>query len=165
MSLEKLVRVSLALPYNNNNIFLIRRHKPPFKGLLGLPGGKVEEKDLDYYEALVREMEEELSYFSSPTAKGAILYETIISQGRRDYFAMHIFMMPVYRELQAENVEMIPKDDLDMRRNEIIPSDYIIIRNILDSNQSNIYQGVTVSLDDMHFVTEWNDITSQNYTV
>jgi 8-oxo-dGTP pyrophosphatase MutT (NUDIX family) len=161
--LEKLIRVSLALPIIDNDLFLIRREKPPFKGLLGLPGGKVERTDYDYYDALRREMLEELGTFVAPTYSGGILYEAIVSEKKKEYFAMHIFVMHLKEEPSGNGIERIPILELANMENEIIPSDYIIINNIMRGKRNNVYQAVTVSINNSNFVTEWNDITHLEY--
>ena len=165
MELERVVRVSLALPIHDKNLLLIRREKPPFKGLLALPGGKVEDIDYDYYEALKREMMEELGTKESPSSSGGILYEKIISEGKAEYFAMHIFVLYLEKYEDAKNVERIPINEFLNKKEDIIPSDYRIIENILRGNRNGVYQAVTISLNGTNIVTEWNDITSLEYRV
>ncbi|MFT4309182.1 MAG: NUDIX hydrolase [Candidatus Woesearchaeota archaeon] len=163
--LERLIKVSLAIPIYDKGMYLIRREKSPYKGLLGLPGGKVEEHDYDYYEALMREMVEEIGVFQAPLSGGGILYETIIEKGRIGHYSMHIYIMPVDEEPRGKGIERIPLRELQKRKKEIIPSDYIIIQNMFKRNKNRIMRGVAVSIDNMNYMAELEDITHTNYTL
>ena len=139
--MELVVPVAVSVLIKDGKVLFIRRRGETFAGLLSLPGGKI-----DYGEtiegAALREFQEETGIQANFTRHLATIPEHIVKDGRVIKHLIiqlceleHLTDTPK-REFRPEWVSL---DELDSRRQDITPSDYLMIKNILIPGRIGFY--------------------------
>ena len=120
----------------NTKIFLMKRKKRPYKGYLGLIGGKIKLED-SIPEASLREVKEETNLDCEFKQINAVLHERVREDGEYKH-AFVLFLCTVeprsFKDNSYDTEEgMVKWFDVDkLEKDEIIPSDYYMIKNLLD---------------------------------
>jgi mutator protein MutT len=117
----------------DGKVLFIRRRGKTFAGLLSLPGGKI-----DFGETLERAAERELEEETGVRARFvkhlATIPEHIVEDGRviKHMVIQLCSMEHLGQSGQGEfDPEWISLEDMDSRKQEITPSDYLMIKRIL----------------------------------
>ena len=140
---KRLLNIAIAPLIRDNKILLLRRNKPPFKGLWGMPGGKLEFGE--YIEDTIkREIFEETGLNIKLKRILAVLSEIFFNTTtKEDYWHAILFLCEVtiddvskVKNSSEGNLEWFDLDDLS--KTEIIPSDYEMIRQIVLQPRSSI---------------------------
>jgi len=134
-------------------LLLIRRTKPPYQGLLGLPGGKMEPGETPLAAAR-REMREETGLRRpKPVWLGRVT--DLLIDGKSPYamFILDVFEATLPEKALSQpsfegTIVRVPLADLPDRRGEIIPADLQIIRRLVIERSATMLDLVTISEDD-----------------
>jgi ADP-ribose pyrophosphatase YjhB (NUDIX family) len=134
------VRLAVALGgvLSPEGLLLIRREKPPYQGLWGLPGGKIEPGETPRA-AIRREVFEECGVRLTGTRELGRLIEDLDDGGRSFRFDLHLFRAdlpsPAARPAPTVGAEghaaFHALSRLDERPAAYIPTDLLIIRHII----------------------------------
>lgn len=126
--------VAISALISENKILLIKRGKDPFKGLWGLPGGKIKfGEHID--EAAVREIKEEIgieSIFES--IKGVVSEKINEDKKTTDHGLIFVCKLSPIHHISLENEDSLKWFDLDkikIFKDKIIPSDLLFIENFV----------------------------------
>jgi len=135
------------------SLLLIRRTKAPYKGYLGLPGGKMEagETPLD---AARREMLEETGLKRpKPRWLGRVIDLLVEGAPPHDLFILDVFEVTLAEGALSQpsfegTIVRLPLEELDARADEIIPADVQIIRRLVVERATNVLDLVSVKTTD-----------------
>ncbi len=140
---KKLLNIAIASLIHDNKILLLRRNKPPFKGLWGMPGGKAEFGE-HIEDTIKREIFEETGLNIKLKRILAVLSEIFFdTETQEDYWHSILFLCDVdiddiskFKNSSEGDLEWFSLDDLP--KTEIIPSDYAMIKQIVLQPKSTI---------------------------
>jgi len=127
----------------DNKILLIKRVRGEYVGLWGLPGGKIE-KNEHLSEAAIREIFEEAGIQAEFINHLAIVSEHLIKDGNViRHFLLHICRLtPKSINITNNQEGELSWFDLDMierMKDQIIPSDFLMIQKIIKNREKNYY--------------------------
>ena len=127
----------------DNKILLIKRVRGEYVGLWGLPGGKIE-KNEHLSEAAIREIFEEAGIQAEFINHLAIVSEHLIKDGNViQHFLLHICRLtPKSINITNNQEGELSWFDLDMierMKDQIIPSDFLMIQKIIKNREKNYY--------------------------
>ena len=132
---EQPLPVAVSALIHENKTLLIKRNKPPFKGLWGLPGGKVRfGEHVD--EAAIREIKEETGIESSFKSIRGIVSEKINEKYKTNVHAI-IFVCELTPksskavESREGSLKWFNLSDIDKFKKELIPSDLLFIKHFI----------------------------------
>jgi len=134
--------IVIAALIKDNKILLLKRIKGDYIGLLGLPGGKIEKHE-HVSEAAVREILEESGIESEfRNHLGFVSEHLIENKNILQHFLLHICElepknMDIKNNIEGQ-LEWFNLNELENMKEKIIPSDYLIINNII-MNKEKIY--------------------------
>jgi 8-oxo-dGTP pyrophosphatase MutT (NUDIX family) len=117
-------------------VLLIQRSKPPYQGLWGLPGGKIEDGESPPA-ALRRELREECGLQITHPRRLGMLYEQLEeADGRVFRFDLNLFRVdltdtPLPAGGAEGRVAFHPLEQLDLTPGRYIPTDLLIIRRMI----------------------------------
>jgi ADP-ribose pyrophosphatase YjhB (NUDIX family) len=127
-------------------LLFIRRSKEPFKGLYGLPGGRMKTGEHPA-EAAWREIIEEAGTGPASLSVIAVVSEIFTASGKPEFQTI-LFLA----EAKAETADVKPGAEgelrwldlanLDEMRSEIIPTDYAFIREIHINKKRGVFRSV-----------------------
>lgn len=143
----KIIALSLGGLVDDGKVLLIRRIRPPFRGMWALPGGKIEFcEQID--ECALREFHEETGIRADSAELRGIVSEVV-----HDEEMMH-FLMFVHRlncngrqkpkESGEGSLRWFSSIDLEKERKNIVGSDYEMIKQMILKN--DVHVGVYSSL-------------------
>ncbi|MHC4663183.1 MAG: NUDIX hydrolase [Planctomycetota bacterium] len=120
---------------NGEEVLLIQRKKPPFEGLWGLPGGKVQEGETAP-EAAAREMMEETGYAPKYLESYGIISEEIREEGAPSPNVMiHLFRADaeeIHRKDEVgTEIAWRPSEEIREEPDDIIPSDLRMLNEMI----------------------------------
>lgn len=135
--------VAISVLIKDNQILLIKRLRGDYAGLFGLPGGRIERKE-HLSEAATREILEESGIESKFKNYLGFVSEHLIEGGNvLQHFLLHIC------ELEPKTTEILNDsegeliwfnlEDLPNMEDKIIPSDFLIIENIVKNREKGYY--------------------------
>jgi len=132
----KPVHGTLLVLRETGRVHLIRRTREPYKGLLALPGGKMEEGETPQ-DAARREMREETG-LKRPTPRWLGRVTDLLVEGSPPH---PMFVLDVFEAELAEGtlgqpsfegaIVRVPMDELEKHAGEIIPADLVILRRMV----------------------------------
>jgi ADP-ribose pyrophosphatase YjhB (NUDIX family) len=131
---ERAVSVAVGAVFGPRGLLLIRRAKPPFVGLWGMPGGKVEAGEhLD--DAIVRELREEAGISARFEELCGVVTERVL-QGRR--LQAHYLLLVCRLSTRAVRAAASAEGDVGWfpavwgsRIRGIIPSDRLMLERLV----------------------------------
>ena len=130
------LRVVLAGVLAPEGLLLIRRRKPPYQGLWGLPGGKIEPGE-SAPAAVARELREECGIqVDDLRPLGRLVERLDEADGRRFLFDLHLFRVDLEEPTPVAaggegRVAFHPLDRLETHEGDYIPTDLLIIRHMI----------------------------------
>lgn len=134
---QPIVTVLLAI-VQNDSLLLIKRRKPPYRGLWGLAGGKVEFNE-SILEAAIREAREETGLDCNFDYVGCVASEVVYENGK----PKHHFLFLVCRlhptsfrviESSEGTIKWFSLRELHKLQDTIIPSDLMFIKALIEEN-------------------------------
>ena len=143
----------------DNKLLLIKRARGDYIGYWGLPGGKIE-KDEHLSDAAVREIYEESGIKSDFKEHIGFVSEHLLEDGSIiKHFLLHICeLVPKTREIKADKegkLDWFSLDKLEEMKASIIPSDYLMIENMIRKRRSNYYNCVIEKIGDNHILRKF----------
>jgi mutator protein MutT len=139
--MDLVVPVVITILIRDGKVLFIRRAGKTFTGLLSLPGGKIDFGET-IEEAALREFQEETGIQASFTSHLATIPEHIIEKGRViKHLIIHLCELEHIKQTHAKEFhpEWIGLEELDFRKEEITPSDYLMIKEILLPRKTGTY--------------------------
>ena len=138
--------IAIAALVKDGRILLIKRVRGDYIGLLGLPGGKIEKSE-HVSQAAVREVFEESGIESKFKKHLGFVSEHIVENGN---VIQHLMLHVCELEPQTDdifkgsegNVEWFPIDELAGMKERIIPSDFLIIENMVLGDKTGYFECV-----------------------
>ena len=151
--------VAIAALIHNNKILMIKRAKGSYSGLWGFPGGKIE-FDEHVSEAAVREIFEETGIESEFKKHLGFVSEHLMEDKKIiRHFLLHIC------ELNPKNTEFVEGcegelawfdlDNISRVKEHLIPSDFLIINNLIKNSGSTYYNCVIEKSGDFHVLKKF----------
>ncbi len=134
----KKLEVVIAIITNHQGRLLFQhRKKQPYRGYLGLVGGKIEAGE-SQEAALSREVQEETGLvISEPRFLGTIV-ETLQTTFDETAVSLHVFSVKTTGCLQANENEgdllWVEKNDFFREKGKYIPTDWLIVQSLLGQN-------------------------------
>lgn len=136
--------VAVAIVHDDDKVLLIRRERGDYTGLWALPGGKIEQ-DEHVDEAASREIQEEAGIETTFDAYEGIVSEHLKDdEGLSNHFILHICRLtPDDTTIETRDegeTRWMSIDDIEEQQDTIIPSDYRILKELVDDTFSGYYQ-------------------------
>lgn len=133
-------KVFIAIIQRGTEFLFQRRKKDPYKGLLGLLGGK-SEKNESAEEALIREVREESTLRVIESNFLGIVTETLYEKNVETQVELFIYVVKT-RGTATSNphegeVVWIKREELKDRKDEFIPTDWLIHTRVLSDEFKN----------------------------
>jgi 8-oxo-dGTP diphosphatase len=137
-----IIPLTVCAVVRDGRMLFIRRKKFPFEGLLSMPGGKIEFGET-LEQAAARELEEETGIRSRFLRQIATIPEHIVENGRViGHLMIQLCELEYVEEVAEREFEpvWIDIERLDSLRDEITPSDYLMIKRLIVPGSSrNFY--------------------------
>jgi mutator protein MutT len=149
--------VAIAALLNENKILLIKRMKGDCIGLWGLPGGKIE-KDEHVSEAVVREILEETGIESDFKAYLGFVSEHLVENNKiKAHFLLHVCELVAneFPEIENKNLGWFELNEIEAMKDEIIPSDFLMIEKLVRNREGNYYNCVIEKTGDSHVLRKF----------
>ncbi len=146
--------VAVAALVHENKILLIKRVKGDYIGYWALPGGKVE-KDEHLSQAAIREIIEESKIESEFKGHLGLVSEHLIKENKIDmHFMLHLCELEPksidFEEQEEGKLKWFDLDSIENHENNIIPSDYLMIQNMVKNKNGNYFDCVIEEIGDNH---------------
>lgn len=165
---EKPLAVAIAALIKDNKILLIERVRGDYVGFWSLPGGKIE-KDEHFSEAAMREIFEESGIESDFEKYLGLVSEHLVENGIIEHFLLHICKLTPKTiainsssegKLQWFDLDFIQKCDPEANNSfsekiKIVPSDFLMIKNMAMNDNNNYYECVIEKAGDDHFLRKF----------
>jgi mutator protein MutT len=136
--------VAVCAVMREGRILFIRRGGKTFSGLLSLPGGKIDFGETIEQSAM-RELEEETGIRTRFLRHAATIPEHVMEGGNViKHLMIQLCEMEYLEDTGKSEFEPVwlSMDELEKRRGDITPSDYIMIRNIILPGESGSFFSV-----------------------
>jgi 8-oxo-dGTP diphosphatase len=133
--MEEIIHGVVCAVVNEGKVLLVRRPRPPFEGLLALPGGKHEFGET-LEQTATRELVEETGITSRFLRHLATVPEHLHENGRiTGHFILQLCKLEYLgKESQGElETRWVDLSGLEELESEIVPSDRLMLREILMS--------------------------------
>jgi len=151
--------VAIAALIKDNKILMIKRAKGSYSGLWGFPGGKIE-FDEHVSEAAVRELFEESNIKAKFKNHLGFVSEHLIEDNKIiRHFLLHVC------ELTPKNTEFVEGregelawfdlDNINRVKEHLIPSDFLIINNLIKNSGNTYYNCVIEKSGDFHVLKKF----------
>lgn len=156
---NKPLSVVVSVLLKEGKILLIKRIRGDYVGLWGLPGGKIE-KDEHLFEAARREILEETGIETDFKNYLGLVSEHLIEDNEiLQHFLLHICELEprsfdVKSSSEGES-SWFDVDKIEERKNEIIPSDFLIIEKIIKNREKNYYSCVLEKKGERYFLKKF----------
>jgi ADP-ribose pyrophosphatase YjhB (NUDIX family) len=156
---EPALPVAISALIDRNRILLIKRKGGDYRGLWGLPGGKIERGE-QLSEAAVREIMEESGIEAEFREHLATVSEHLVENNRvMEHFLLHVCdLVPkstgITRGREGE-LAWFGLDGIEGMKDSIIPSDLVMIERIIRNRESRYYDCVTEKVGDRHILRKF----------
>jgi ADP-ribose pyrophosphatase YjhB (NUDIX family) len=159
MSEKPPLAVAISALITDNCILLIKRIKGGYKGMWGLPGGKIERNE-HVSDAALREVQEESGLKANFKNYLGFVSEHLMENGEvSSHFLLHVC------ELMPENKNIIPGNEgelswfdlslINKNKDKIIPSDYAMIEKMIKNRGKSYYNCVVEKIGEDHFLRKF----------
>jgi len=139
--IKKVLKVPVAVIQRGSFFLFQRRKKSPYKNYLGLLGGKIESGE-DLKSALTREVFEESSLIVKDLHPVGLVSEFFYT--KKDIYKVELFIFKATitkEEIIANDKEgdliWVDSSEFELLREEFIPTDWLIVKRMLDGDFSN----------------------------
>jgi len=154
-----LFSIVLAIAIKNNKILLLRRKKGDFVNLLAIPGGKIEENE-HISDAAKREFLEETGIESDFKEHLGCVSEILIEDNEMKFhFILHLCELNPRTDLILSDSEgkafWYNLDRLEELKDEIIPSDYEMIKNFVLKKDKKYFDCVEEKIGDKYYIRKF----------
>ena len=155
------ISVALGIIIKDNKILLIKRKKKgDFKDYIALPGGKVE-KNEHISEAAKRELFEESRIKTKFKKYLGCVSELLVEDNNvKSHFILHICELePITDEIISSDEGKMDWYDLDLIQKleqEIIPSDYQMIKNFVFKKEQNYFDCIEEKIGEEYYIKKFN---------
>jgi len=151
--------VAIAALIKDDRILLIKRLRGDYVGMLGLPGGKIEKQE-HLSAAAIREIREESGIESTFREHRGLVSEHLMENGNiLQHFLLHIC------ELEPDTTEILNDTegklawyslpDLHKIREQIIPSDFLIIDKIVRKREKVYFDCIVEKNGDQYLLKKF----------
>ena len=139
---DRAIPVAVGLVRHGEEILLIRRVRGDYVGMWALPGGKIE-ADEHLHDAVLRELREETGLDLAFESYLGVVSEVFRSGQGTKHFLLHICSLRAF-SAETENTgegdsAWFRPGDLQGMKDDMVPSDYEIIRNFLLLGRTGYY--------------------------
>jgi 8-oxo-dGTP diphosphatase len=151
---DKAIPVAICALVQDYNILMLKRAKGDYKGLWALPGGKIEMHE-HVAEAAVREIKEELGLDSEFKSFLGLVSEHLVEKGEvESHFLLHLCELePLSKEIKSSSAgeaRWIPLDKVQEMRDEVVPSDLLMIQRMIMESEGTYYECVIEKRGQVH---------------
>ncbi len=158
--MDIVIPVAVCAVMKEGRMLFIRRKGRTFSGLLSLPGGKIDFGET-IEQSAKRELEEETGVRARFTRHAATIPEHVVEEGNVIKHMMIQLCEMEYLEDTGKS-EFKPvwlsMDEMEARKGEITPSDYIMISNIILPGESGSFFSVIEKTDSGYIQREFRRI-------
>ena len=156
---ELTLSVVIAALVKDNKILLIQRKRGSYIGFWALPGGKIEKHE-HLSEAATREILEESGIQSEFKEHLGFVSEHLVEQGEiTQHFLLHLCeLTPQTTQIlndQEGKLAWFDLHKLEEIKDQIIPSDYLMIEKILKNKEKNYFDCVLEKVGEEHFLRKF----------
>ena len=157
--MEKPLSVAIAAVIKDNRILLIKRLRGDYVGMWALPGGKIN-KNEHLREAAIREIKEESGLDTSFNKFLGIISEHLIENNEVvEHFLLHLCSLDLESSEITKNQEgkldWFNLDSLEEMKEDIVPSDYLMINRMIKNQEKNYFNCVLEKIGENHFLRKF----------
>lgn len=154
-----LYSIVLTIVVQDNKILLLKRKKGDFINLLAIPGGKVEENE-HIKDAARRELEEESGIESDFKEYLGCVSEILIEKNViKANFILHLCeLIPKTKNISNDvegKMEWYNLNSLDEIKEQIIPSDYEMIKNFVLNKNKKYFDCIEEKIGDKYYIRKF----------
>lgn len=151
--------IVLTIVVQDNKILLLKRKKGDFINLLAIPGGKIEENE-HVKDAAKRELKEESGIESDFKEYLGCVSEILIEKNVvKANFILHLCeLIPKTTDILNDvegKVKWYSLNSLDQIKQQIIPSDYEMIKNFVLSKNKKYFDCIEEKIGDKYYVKKF----------
>lgn len=151
--------IVLTIVVQDNKILLLKRKKGDFINLLAIPGGKVEENE-HIKDAARRELEEESGIESDFKEYLGCVSEILIEKNViKANFILHLCeLIPKTKNISNDvegKMEWYNLNSLDEIKEQIIPSDYEMIKNFVLNKNKKYFDCIEEKIGDKYYIRKF----------
>jgi ADP-ribose pyrophosphatase YjhB (NUDIX family) len=155
-----IIPIAVTVVTDSGRILLVRRTKPPFVGLLSIPGGKIEFGE-SIGQTAERELLEETGIKAGFDRHIGFVSEHITEAGAiTAHLLIHMCAMKVLSSGNPGEMDPVWIDlrALDERKREITPSDYHMIKEIVLARKARAFHSVIEKSGNSYIQREFSEI-------
>lgn len=154
-----LYSIVLTIVVQDNKILLLKRKKGDFINLLAIPGGKVEENE-HIKDAARRELEEESGIESDFKEYLGCVSEILIEKNViKANFILHLCeLIPKTKNISNDvegKMDWYNLNSLDEIKEQIIPSDYEMIKNFVLNKNKKYFDCIEEKIGDKYYIRKF----------
>lgn len=152
--------VAIAAVIKDNKILLHKRIRGDYVGFLGLPGGKIQRGEHPS-DTAVREIFEESGIKSAFKNHLGFVSEHLIENGEiLHHFLLHICELePEGTDIKINtkegSLDWFELNDIQNIKDQIIPSDFLMIKKIVLNKEKNYYICIIEKVGDAHILKQF----------
>lgn len=154
-----LYSIVLTIVVQDNKILLLKRKKGDFVNLLAIPGGKIEENE-HVKDAAKRELEEESGIESDFKEYLGCVSEILIEKNAiKANFILHLCeLIPKTKNISNDvegKMDWYNLNSLDEIKEQIIPSDYEMIKNFVLNKNKKYFDCIEEKIGDKYYIRKF----------
>jgi len=151
--------VAMSVIVQDSKILLIKRIRGDYAGLWAIPGGKIEENE-HVSDAAVREVLEESGIKTEFKKHLGFVSEHLMEDGNIiRHFLLHVCeLVPKSAEItngKEGRLEWFDLGNIEHLKNEIIPSDFLVIEKMIKAKEKNYYNCIIEKSGNEHILRKF----------
>ena len=151
--------VAIAAVIHEHKILLLQRIKGSYIGFWGLPGGKIKKHE-HVSEAAVREIQEETGLTPAFKQHLGFVSEHLVEDRKVfQHFLLHLCHLevssPNFTGGKEGDLQWFDLGSLQNHQNHIIPSDYLMIKNMILARNGNYFNCVVEKQGEEHVLRKF----------